>query len=218
MSHFLFVTVAILMSDMYRIDRILSLISLRSDGISIEEDLVGLIEDNGADLRAADEAKHEGGKLEELLTHQGRNHVLSSDGRELMSSSDQDFEIILVSTDRGLKEFDSTRVACHGLPYPTRTKQVIPALVLIGPDGRAISTNGKAMISLHGAKAFPFTESRIKKLEAALRNEGEALPPQVKDLKHEHMLKLEMAKAYVLGISCGVCDYDLHPNCVEKSL
>ncbi|KAM2446783.1 hypothetical protein FF1_017023 [Malus domestica] len=213
------------------------------------EDLVGLIEDYGAaafpfnkkrreELTAADEAKHEGRKLEELLTHQGRNHVLSKGYEELITSGDQDFEIILVSIDRDLKEFElnTSSMPWLAIPYQDKTRQdlcgifdikVIPALVLIGPDGKAISTNGKAMISLYGAKAFSFTESRIKDLEAALRNEGEALPPQVKDLKHEHMLELEMAKAYACDyykkqgrfwpFSCGVCDYDLHPNCVEKS-
>ncbi|KAM1618120.1 hypothetical protein ACFXTN_015413 [Malus domestica] len=227
------------------------------------EDLVGLIEDYGAaafpfnkkrreELTAADEAKREGRKLEELLTHQGRNHFgahwsapcraftskLIEGYEELITSGDQDFEIILVSIDRDLKEFElnTSSMPWLAIPYQDKTRQdlcgifdikVIPALVLIGPDGKAISTNGKAMISLYGAKAFSFTESRIKDLEAALRNEGEALPPQVKDLKHEHMLELEMAKAYACDyykkqgrfwpFSCGVCDYDLHPNCVEKS-
>lgn len=83
------------LSDLYHVDRIPSLISLSSDGISVEEDLVGLIEDYGAEafpftknrreeLKAADEAKREGGKLEELLAHQGRNYVMSSDGREVV--------------------------------------------------------------------------------------------------------------------------------------
>lgn len=83
------------LSVLYHVDRIPSLISLSSDGISVEEDLVGLIEDYGAEafpftkkrreeLKAADEAKREGGKLEELLAHQGRNYVMYSDGREVV--------------------------------------------------------------------------------------------------------------------------------------
>lgn len=100
-------------------------------------------------------------------------------------------------------------------------------MVLIGQEGKAISTNGRALISLYGAKAFPFTELRIKELEAALGKEGEALPSQVKDIKHDHLLKLDMAKAYVCdfckkqgrfwAFSCDVCDYDLHPTCVDES-
>lgn len=158
--------------------------------------------------------------------------------KELMDANDQCFEIILVSTDRDLKEFELniSSMPWLAIPYQDKTRQdlcrifdikEIPALVLIGPDGKAISTNGKAMVSLYGAKAFPFTESRIRELEAALRKEGEALPPQVKDIKHDHFLKLDMAKAYVCdyckqqgrfwAFSCDVCDYDLHPTCVEKT-
>ena len=102
----------------------------------------------------------------------------------------------------------------------------IPALVLIGPEGKTVAANGKAVISSYGAKAFPFTETRIGELETALRNEGEALPARVKDGKHEHVLKLDMVgRGYVCdwckepgrfwAFSCDVCDYDLHPTCVE---
>lgn len=273
------------LSDMYHVDRIPSLIPLSSDGIGIEEDLIGLIEDYGAEafpftrkrreeLKAIDDAKREGGKIEELLAHQGRNYLMSRDGREisvsdlvgktiglyfgahwsppcraftsklieayneLMTYNDQFFEIIFVSTDRDLKEFElnTSTMPWRAIPYHDKTRQdlcrifnikEIPALVLIGPEGKAISTNGRALISLYGAKAFPFTELRIKELETALGKEGEALPPQVKDLKHDHLLKLDMAKAYVCdfckkqgrfwAFSCDVCDYDLHPTCVDKS-
>lgn len=82
------------LSDMYHVDRIPSLIPLSSDGIGIEEDLIGLIEDYGAEafpftrkrreeLKAIDDAKREGGKIEELLAHQGRNYLMSRDGREV---------------------------------------------------------------------------------------------------------------------------------------
>ncbi|XP_062022094.1 probable nucleoredoxin 3 [Rosa rugosa] len=273
------------LSDIYHVDRIPSLVPLSSDGISIEEDLIGLIEDYGAEafpftrkrreeLRAIDDAKRDGGKLEELLAHQGRNFLMSRDGREisvselvgktiglyfgahwsppcraftsklieayseLLTSNDEFFEIIFVSTDRDLKEFELNicNMPWLAIPYHDKTRQdlcrifnikEIPALVLIGPDGKAVSTKGRALISLYGAKAFPFTELRIKELEAALGKEGEALPPQVKDIKHDHMLKLDMAKAYVCdfckkqgrfwAFSCDVCDYDLHPTCVDKS-
>ncbi|XP_024031662.1 probable nucleoredoxin 3 isoform X2 [Morus notabilis] len=274
------------LSNTYCVDRIPTLIPLSSDGISIEEDLIGLIEEYGAEaypftrerreqLKAFDKAKREGGKLEELLAHEGRNYVISRDARQtsvsklvgktiglyfgahwsppcqafttklaeayntLMNTNDQcSLEIILVSTDRDVKEFELniSKMPWHAIPYEDKTRQdlcrifdvkEIPALVLIGADGKSVTTNGKAMVSLYGAKAFPFTESRIRELEAALIKEGEALPAQVKDVKHEHVLKLDMAKAYVCdcckeqgrfwAFSCDVCDYDLHPTCVEKA-
>ena len=156
---------------------------------------------------------------------------------DLNDAENHCFEIVLVSTDRDLKEFNVNKSSMPwpAIPYEDRTRhdlcrifeiKGIPALVLIGPDGKVISMNGKFMVSSYGAEAFPFTEARISDLEVALRKEGEALPQQVEDVKHEHVLKLDMAKAYVCdsckrkgkfwAFSCDVCDYDLHPSCVEK--
>ncbi|GAV63650.1 C1_3 domain-containing protein/Thioredoxin_8 domain-containing protein [Cephalotus follicularis] len=270
----------------YRVDRIPSLVSVTSDGLSLEEDLIGLIEVYGVEafpftrkrreeLKASDDAKRLGGNLEELLAHKERSYVVSGDGRkvsvsklagktvglyfgarwyppchaftaqlieaynELLTSSKAEcFEIILVSTDRDHKEFDIniSSMPWLAIPYEDKTRQDlcrifnikgIPTFILIGPDGKTISTNGKSMISLYGAKAFPFTESRIAAIEATLRKEGGALPHQVKDAKHAHVLKLDMAKAYVCdsckekgrfwAFSCDVCDYDLHPTCAEET-
>ncbi|CAJ1973826.1 unnamed protein product [Sphenostylis stenocarpa] len=271
--------------DRYRVDRIPSFIPLCSDAITIEEDLIGCIEDYGADafpftrkrheeLKAMDKRKSEEASFEELLGHVGRNFLISGDDRKvpisevagktiglyfcaywsppccaftvqltdaynnLKAAKGECFEIVLISTDRDLDEFNVNRSSMPWLavPYEDRTRhdlrrifniKGIPALVLIGPDGKVVSVNGKFMISSYGAEAFPFTESRIRDLEAALRKEGEALPQQVEDVKHEHVLKLDMAKAYVCDscrkqgkfwtFSCDVCDYDLHPSCLEKA-
>ncbi|XP_044463030.1 probable nucleoredoxin 3 isoform X2 [Mangifera indica] len=252
-----------------------------SDRVLIDEDLIGLIEDYGADafpftkqrreeLKALDESKCQGGKLEELLACEGRDYVVSRDyskilvselsGKtvglyfgahwsppcrvfttqlievynELKITTDQ-FEIVLVSTDRVHKEFDLSLSSMPWLviPYEDRTRhdlcrifkiKGIPALVLIGPDGKTINTNGKEMVSLYGAMAFPFTELRIDEIEASLKKEGDALPQLVEDAKHEHELKLDMAKAYVCDsckkpgrfwtFSCDLCNFDLHPSCV----
>lgn len=156
---------------------------------------------------------------------------------ELIGTTKRDsLEIILVSTDRDLKEFEvnMSSMPWLAIPYEDRIRQDlgrifnvkgIPALIFIGPEGKTVSTNGKEMISLYGAKSFPFTESRIAEIEETLKREGEKLPQQVKDMKHEHVLKLDMAKAYVCdeckkqgkywAFSCEVCDYDLHPTCVQ---
>ncbi|XP_028781291.1 probable nucleoredoxin 3 isoform X2 [Neltuma alba] len=158
---------------------------------------------------------------------------------DLKTAKDHCFEIVLISTDRNIQEFNVNRSTMPWLaiPYEDRTRhdlcrifdiKGIPALVLIGPDGKVISMNGKFMVCTYGAEAFPFTESRLRDIEAALRKEGEALPQEVEDVKHEHMLKLDMAKAYVCdfckkqgrfwAFSCDLCDYDLHPSCVEKKV
>lgn len=96
--------------DKFHVDRIPSLIPLSSDGISIEEDLVGLIEDYGAEafpftrerreeLKAIDKAKREGGKLEQLLAHEGRNYLISRDGIQVymvIVTSHQSLWLVLI--------------------------------------------------------------------------------------------------------------------------
>ncbi|GMH10740.1 hypothetical protein Nepgr_012581 [Nepenthes gracilis] len=271
------------LSHHFNVHHIPSLIPLCSDGKS-EENAVDLIEEYGADafpftrkrreeLKAIDEAKRQGGKLEELLACEGRNYAISKDGRkipvseligktiglyfgaywcppsriftlrlieaytELVIAQKQPFEVIFISTDRDRDEFDCSlsTMPWLAIPYEDKIRQDlrrifeikgIPSLVLIGVDGKIISTNGRALVSSYGAMAFPFTESRIAGIEAALREEGGSLPRVVRDPKHEHELKLDMARAYrcdacekqgkFWAFSCDVCDYDLHPACVEE--
>ncbi|RDX89000.1 putative nucleoredoxin 3, partial [Mucuna pruriens] len=101
--------------------------------------------------------------VEFLLSYEGKVHVselrpLFTDAcNNLKAAKDHCFEIVLVSTDRDLKEFN---VLIR-----------IPSLVLIGSDGKVISMKGKFMVSSYGVEAFPFTEARIRDLEAALRKE-----------------------------------------------
>ncbi|CAL5439715.1 unnamed protein product [Camellia sinensis] len=249
------------LSNHYHIDHIPSFIPLGSDGMSMEEDAAALIADYGTDafpftrerreeLKAMDDAKRLGGKLEELLAYEGRNYLISGHGRVmwvselvgktvglyfgahwcppcraftaqlteaynelLLTAPYQSFEIVFISTDRDSKEFDLhvRNMPWLAIPYEEdKTRQdlcrifdikKIPALVLVGPDGKTISTNGRPMVSLYGARAFPFTQRKIAELEADMRKEGDGLPHHVKDPKHEHVLKLDMAKAYV----CDFC-------------
>lgn len=164
---------------------------------------------------------------------------LSKVYKEIMDTTESDsFEVISVSTDRNLDEFklNITDMPWLAIPYEDETRQDlyrifnvkgIPALVVIGADGKTTSEKGRGLVSLYGAEAFPFTEERIEELEAAVKKEAEELPSNVEDIKHEHVLKLELAKAYVCdfckrpgkfwAFSCDVCDYDLHPTCVEQS-
>ncbi|KAF8407366.1 hypothetical protein HHK36_006494 [Tetracentron sinense] len=272
--------------DRYSVNRIPSFIPLMGlNGESVEEDVVGLIEDYGVeafpftrerreDLKDIDNAKLQGGKLEDLLMYGDRDYVVSGDGRKILVSEligktiglyfgahwcppcrafttqlaeaynelkitkNREFEIIFISTDRNREEFDfnTSTMSWLSIPYESKTRQDLcrifdikglPALVLLGPDGKILTTNGRAMISSYGAKAFPFTELRTTEVEAALVKEGDGLPHQVKDPKHEHVLKLDMAKAYVCDsckrqgrfwvFSCDKCDFDLHPTCVEEN-
>lgn len=156
---------------------------------------------------------------------------------ELTISTKGSFEVILVSTDRDAREFNinMTNMPWLAIPYEDRTRQdlcrifnikLIPALVIIGPEEKTVCTNAREMVSLYGSRSYPFTESRVAELEACLKKEGDSFPRKVKDKKHEHELKLDMAKGYVCdfckkqgkfwAFSCDACDYDLHPTCVEE--
>ncbi|KAK9097675.1 hypothetical protein Syun_024720 [Stephania yunnanensis] len=157
---------------------------------------------------------------------------------ELKITKSRSFEVIFISTDRNEEEFDLniSTMPWLAIPYNDKSRsdlsrifkiKGIPTLVIIGPDGKLVSTNGKAMISSYGAEAFPFTTSRVIEVETVIRIKGDGLPKQVKDTKHEHLLKLDMAKAYICDhcrkqgrfwvFSCEKCDFDLHPGCIEKS-
>ncbi|XP_022131591.1 probable nucleoredoxin 3 isoform X2 [Momordica charantia] len=274
-----------LLCGKYHVDRIPSFVPLCGDEISKQNDMIGFIEDYGAEafpftrkrrqeLKSVDCAKREEGRLEELLGNRGHNYVISRHGgktpvsqlggktiglyfgaywsppsrsfteklskvyKDIMDTTENhSFEVILVSTDRNLDEFKLNIIDMPWLaiPYEDETRRDlyrifdvkgIPALVVIGVDVKTVSENGRGLVSLYGAEAFPFTEARIEELEEAVKKEAEELPSNVEDIKHEHELKLELAKAYVCdfckrhgrfwAFSCHVCDYDLHPSCVEQ--
>lgn len=270
--------------EKYKIARIPSLLPLCPDELSVDDDVIGLVEDYGPEafpftkkrreeLKAIDDAKCVGGQLEKLLTHESRDFVVSRDGskvqvselvgktiglyfgahwcppchsftaqlvevyNELVATAKNCFEVILVSTDRDFREFNMnmSNMPWLAIPYEDRTRQelcrifnikLIPALVIIGPEGKTLNANARTMISLYGARSYPFTNSRIAEIEVHLKKEGDALPRRLKDKKHEHELNLDMAKAYVCdfckrqgrfwAFSCNACDYDLHPTCVER--
>ncbi|GAB2276097.1 hypothetical protein Dimus_010838 [Dionaea muscipula] len=274
------------LGDRFMVPHIPMLIPLCSDGNSVEENAVDMIQEYGSDafpftqkrrqeLKAMDDQKRQGAILEELLACEKRNHLLSRDRNkvsvsevigktiglyfgaywcppsriftsqlieayyELVTSKNTPFEVIFISTDRDQNEFNYSlsTMPWFSIPYEDKSRhdlrrifeiKGIPALILIGADGKIISTNGRSLVSSYGASAFPFTESRIAEIKAALRKEGDDLPRSVRDVKHEHELKLDMAKTYVCdschcqgkfwAFSCDVCNYDLHPSCVEQSV
>ncbi|CAN6236189.1 unnamed protein product [Urochloa humidicola] len=148
------------------------------------------------------------------------------------------FEIIFISIDRSKEEFQASLSAMPWLaiPYSDTSRQDltrifaikgIPALLILGSDGKVLKTDGRTAISTYGATAFPFTESRVSEVDEALRKEGDNLPRRVNDPRHRHELELDMAKAYVCDeceqkgrywvFSCKQCNFDLHPSCVGES-
>ncbi|XP_071734115.1 probable nucleoredoxin 3 [Rutidosis leptorrhynchoides] len=275
-----------ILGDVYQVNQIPSFIPLNIGAKFLAKDVVGMIQDYGADaypftrkrqdqLKALDEAKREGGKLDELFANGDEDSFVSSkSGKigvselvgktiglyfgaqwcppcrdftaqlieaydDIITNKDQEFEVIFISTDRDLKEFELSisKMPWLAIPFNNRTRQDlcrifevkwIPTLIIFGPNGKTINTDGRELVSLYGARGYPFTEAKITETEKSLLKEKDELPKQVMDCKHEHILKLDMVKAYMCdfckkrgafwAFSCHVCGYDLHPTCIQETV
>lgn len=268
--------------NVYKVNQIPFFIPLDVATRFLATDAVGFIKDYGVDafpftkkrqeeLKALDEAKREGGKLDELFGNGIENSFVSGKGgkkcasqligktvglyfgahwcppcrdftyqlieayNDIITNKNQEFEVVFISTDRDFKEFaiSISNMPWLAIPFNSKTRQDlcrifevkwIPSLIILGPNGKTISTNAREMVSLYGSKGFPFTKSKILEIETSLMKEKDGFPQQVMDCKHEHILKLDMAKAYICdfckkrgafwAFSCKVCGYDLHPKCI----
>lgn len=164
--------------------------------------------------------------------------ILSQAYNEIHRLKKGEFEVIFVSTDRDEEEFKQSihDMPWLAIPYSENDRRDIsrifgvkgiPRLVILGSDGRTLEVDGRAMVCSYGAKAFPFTPTRVTELEMEIRKEGEELPEHIMDYRHSHMLKLDRTKAYVCDLcktrgkfwvfSCDECDFDVHPSCVQKN-
>lgn len=154
----------------------------------------------------------------------------------------EEFEVIFVSSDRdedSFKEYYES-MPWLALPFDDVLKRSlsqyfdiegIPQLVIIGPNGKTVTTDGRGLISLHGADAFPFTEDRLAELKRIMDEKAKKLPKEVTSSQHEHALTLTEhayeGQVYVCddceeqGVGwvyhCAQCGYDLHPNCIKES-
>ncbi|KAH9319316.1 hypothetical protein KI387_021085 [Taxus chinensis] len=147
------------------------------------------------------------------------------------------FEIVFLSSDRDQEAFEEYHASMPwlALPYGDNVKKDlshyfnvkgIPSLVIIGPDGKTVTTDARNIVSLHGAKAYPFTESRLVELEKEKEELAAKWPKEVKHSLHEHSLSLTKRGAYNCdacdeggsgwSFYCKDCDFDLHPDCALK--
>ncbi|XP_015957092.1 probable nucleoredoxin 1 [Arachis duranensis] len=147
-------------------------------------------------------------------------------------------EVIFISSDRDQDSFEAFFGGMPWLALPfgdsrkaflSRKFKVsgIPKLVAIGSSGRTVTKEARELVDLHGADAYPFTEERIKELEAAEEEIAKGWPQKLKHESHEHELVLTRRRIYncdgcdeegrVWSFYCADCDFDLHPKCaLEK--
>ncbi|KAJ9708913.1 hypothetical protein PVL29_000756 [Vitis rotundifolia] len=152
-----------------------------------------------------------------------------------IKTKEEAFEVIFISSDRDQTSFDEFFSGMPWLALPfgdkrkaslSRTFKVhgIPSLIAIGPTGRTVTTEARNLVMIHGADAYPFTEERIKEIEAQYEEMAKGWPEKMKHALHEeHELVLTKRRIYrcngcetqghLWSFYCEECDFDLHPKC-----
>ncbi|KAL9270546.1 putative nucleoredoxin 1 [Drosera capensis] len=146
------------------------------------------------------------------------------------------FEVIFISSDQDQAAFDEffATMPWLALPFGDQRKQSlvrvfkvkgIPKLVAVSPTGKTVSTEARELITKHGSEAYPFTEERLKEIEAGYEEMAKGWPQKLKhDLHPEHELLLTRESVvytcdgceedgYTWSFGCEECNFQLHPKC-----
>ncbi|XP_059460542.1 probable nucleoredoxin 2 isoform X2 [Corylus avellana] len=157
----------------------------------------------------------------------------------LVEKGDEGFEVVFVSSDRDQDSFDSyfDTMPWLALPFGDPTVKdlakhfdvnAIPCLVILGPDGKTVTRQGRNLINLYKENAYPFTDAKVEMLEKQMDEEAKSLPRQVCHSRHRHELTLvsegngggpficcdcdEQGSGW--AYQCLECGYEVHPKCV----
>ncbi|KAI5352327.1 hypothetical protein L3X38_005218 [Prunus dulcis] len=153
-----------------------------------------------------------------------------------IKAKDDAFEVIFISSDRDQGAFDEffSGMPWLALPFGDSRKaslsrrfkvQGIPMLIAIGPTGQTVTKEARNLVMQHGANAYPFTEERLKEIEAEFEEIAKGWPQKLKSAQHEeHELARARRKDYTCdgcdepeeegwSFYCEACNFDLHPKC-----
>ncbi|KAJ4961250.1 hypothetical protein NE237_021160 [Protea cynaroides] len=152
-----------------------------------------------------------------------------------IKAKDDAFEVIFISSDNDQASFDEffSKMPWLALPFGDERKKYlsrifkisgIPTAIALGPTGKTISKNARELLMVHGADAYPFTEERLKEIEAKIEEIAKDWPKKVNHALHEeHELVLTRRPMYgcdgcgeegtAWSFHCDECDFDLHPKC-----
>lgn len=158
-----------------------------------------------------------------------------------MKESLRDFEIVFVSSDKDQASFESYFQTMPWLAVPYGDSTIkdlvkhfdvrgIPSLVILGPDGKTVTKQGRNLINLYQENAYPFTEARLELLERQMDEEAKNLPRSAFHSGHQHELNLVSQETGGGPFICCVCDeqgscwayqclecgYEVHPKCVRS--
>ncbi|KAJ9553903.1 hypothetical protein OSB04_017948 [Centaurea solstitialis] len=160
--------------------------------------------------------------------------------KQKLTHQQEDFEIIYVSSDHNDSEFDASFNAMPWLALPFQDSTAksltkyfdirgIPSLIILGPDGKTVTKNGRSLINLYEEEAYPFTESRVELLEKQMDEDAKNLPSMELHSGHRHQLTLvsqgngggpficcdcdEQGSGW--AYQCIDCGYEVHTKCVR---
>lgn len=150
------------------------------------------------------------------------------------------FEIVFVSVDRDESNYSQcvSEMPWISLPYNVdSTKslsryfniQGIPALIIIGPDGKTVTKEGRNLINLHMEMAYPFTEEWLKLLRKKIDEEAKSYPSSLNHEGHRHALNLVSENSgggpficceceeqgFGWAYQCLGCGYEIHQKCAR---
>ncbi|XP_004291331.1 PREDICTED: probable nucleoredoxin 2 [Fragaria vesca subsp. vesca] len=154
----------------------------------------------------------------------------------------EDFEIVFVSSDRDRTSFEAYFSTMPWLALPFDDPNIkelvkhfdvkaIPCLVILGPDGKTVTRQGRNLINLYKENAYPFTDAKLELLEKKMDEEAKSLPRSVYHGGHRHELNLVSEgngggpficcdcdeQGCGWAYQCLECGYEVHPKCVEAA-
>ncbi|KAA0063312.1 hypothetical protein IC582_007244 [Cucumis melo] len=160
--------------------------------------------------------------------------------RMVEMKEDEDFEIVFVSSDRDEDSFHSYFGSMPWLALPFGDPMIrelakhfdvqgIPCLIILAPNGKTITKQGRNLINLYRENAYPFTEARLEELIKEMGEEAKKLPTSVRHVGHRHELNLvsegngggpficcecdEQGSGW--AYQCLECGFEVHPKCVK---
>ncbi|RZC46333.1 hypothetical protein C5167_039286 [Papaver somniferum] len=152
-----------------------------------------------------------------------------------------DFEIVFISLDRDEEGYLS---CCESMPWLALpygdemvkvllryfNVQAIPSLIIIGPDGKTVTKEGRNLINLHLDMAYPFTEAQLLSIQEKIDEEAKSYPKAISHSGHKHELSLVSASSGGGPFICCKCDeqgsgwayqciecgYEIHLKCAQQ--
>lgn len=158
-----------------------------------------------------------------------------------LKDKNHDFEIVFISIDRDEAGYTNCYQSMPwlALPYGDETVKLllryfnvqgIPSLIIIGPDGKTVSKEGRNLINLHLDMAYPFTEDQLLRIQERIDEEAKNYPKSFYHNGHRHELNLVSASSGGGPFICCECDeqgsgwayqciecgYEIHLKCVQE--